>query len=523
MCLHSQHQLLEYHERLVSTLLIGVIMISSATRSAICALGLLGREPVSIAQELKIDIRTVRRWMGRPHATRQSRKVISLLDPFKASVIDQIETRPFSARKIYQRIVSDGFTGSFTILKDYLSAIRPGLKSLFDGEKWLFAVVQQKIDLRKSHPDLDHIKGLDVLLERLKTGRLSDRNKSLTVLGCGLGIKANVICTSLGITFFTYKRYQRLYTEGGNGVLFAPRASKRKADDAEIKALIFKILHEPPSNHGINRTSWTMPLLRQVMKLSGKEVSPDIVRSIIHAAGYRWKKARIVLTSNDPDYSRKLANIQSILFNLQPDEVFFSIDEYGPFTIRMYGGKKLVEPGEQLEVPQWQKSRGTLILTAALELSSNQISFFYSAKKNTDEMMKMMDQLVIEYANRRKLYLSWDAASWHIAKRLNQKIDDHNARAASKGGVIVETAPLPAGAQFLNVIESVFSGMSRAIIHHSDYPSIDTAKSAIERYFRERNEYFQINPQRAGKKIWGKERVPPEFSDASNCKDPRYR
>ena len=55
-------------------------------------------------------------------------------------------------------------------------------------------------------------------------------------------------------------------------------------------------------------------------------------------------------------------------------------------------------------------------MTAALELSGNQVTHFYSVKKNTDEMIRMMDALTILYADRRKLYLSWDAASWHISK-----------------------------------------------------------------------------------------------------------
>lgn len=70
---------------------------------------------------------------------------------------------------------------------------------------------------------------------------------------------------------------------------------------------------------------------------------------------------------------------------------------------------------------------------------------------------------------------------------------------------------------------SVYKRMSRAIIHNSDYPSLDDAKAAIDRHFEERNDHFQKHPQRAGKKIWGKEREPATFSDSSNCKDPRYR
>jgi hypothetical protein len=164
-----------------------------------------------------------------------------------------------------------------------------------------------------------------------------------------------------------------------------------------------------------------------------------------------------------------------------------------------------------------------LIVTAALELSGNQVTHFYSPKKNTAEMIRMMDVLISAYSDRRRLYLSWDAASWHISKQLFARIDAHNSAVPNEGGPLIETAPLPAGAQFLNVIESVFSGMARAVIHNSDYPSMDAAKTAIDRHFENRNAHFQQNPKRAGKKIWGDEREVSAFSDANNCKDPRYR
>jgi hypothetical protein len=86
----------------------------------------------------------------------------------------------------------------------------------------------------------------------------------------------------------------------------------------------------------------------------------------------------------------------------------------------------------------------------------------------------------------------------------------------------IELVPLPSGAQFLNVIESVFSGMARAIIHNSDYQSDTEAIQAIDRYFSDRNLAFKESPKLAGNKIWGKERVMPEFSESNNCKDPNW-
>ena len=69
-------------------------------------------------------------------------------------------------------------------------------------------------------------------------------------------------------------------------------------------------------------------------------------------------------------------------------------------------------------------------------------------------------------------------------------------------GPIIELVPLPTSAQFLNVIEGVLSGMTRAVINNSDYPDAAQMKQAISRHFTERNEHFRDNPRRPGKKIW---------------------
>ena len=136
-------------------------------------------------------------------------------------------------------------------------------------------------------------------------------------------------------------------------------------------------------------------------------------------------------------------------------------------------------------------------------------------------MVKLIDRLLIEYASKETLYLSWDAASWHDSKQLKRFVEKHNAERSDEPRL--ELVPLPASAQFLNVIESVFSGMSRAIIHNSNYASLDDAKEAIDKYFATRNANFRQSPKKAGDWIWGKERAPSSFSASNNCKDPAYR
>lgn len=177
-----------------------------------------------------------------------------------------------------------------------------------------------------------------------------------------------------------------------------------------------------------------------------------------------------------------------------------------------------------IELPVWQKSRGRLILTAALELLSNQVTHFYSPKKNTDEMIKLLEVLLKQYKNEDRIFFSWDAASWHASKKLYEKVNEVNSpgcREINKTP-IVKRAPFPSCAQFLNVIESIFSGMAKTIIHNSNYYSVEDCMVAIDRDFTERNQYFKENPRRAGNKLWGKEISRAELSESNNCKDPKY-
>ena len=323
----------------------------------------------------------------------------------------------------------------------------------------------------------------------------------------------------------TFRKFYNRYQQSGAEADLLPRRrgpKRREPQAIEVSQALFKTLHAPPSDFGFNRTTWKLADLQAALKASGVPMTKRAIRTTIKGAGYRWFKARKVLTSNDPEYQAKLDNVRGILSSLKVDEGFFSVDEFGPFAIKQRDGCRLVAPGETATVPQWQSSKGFLIVTAALELATNQVTHFYSEKKNTEEIIKLIDVLLGQYHHLSCVYLSWDAASWHTSKRLTAKIESINVMAYVTGSPRVELVPLPARAQFLNVIESIFSGMARAIIHNSDYASKEEARVAIDRYFDERNEHFRSTPKRAGNRIWGRERHAAVFTDCNNCKDPNY-
>jgi transposase len=456
-----------------------------------------------------------KRRIGRPSIVADFGKIVSDILKEKADV---------PSLEILRQVREAGYKGGKTALYALVASMRPIALRAKRNEtfEWMRALQQGVIPRTALEEEFRHVADLDKLLRGIRNGPLSQRKKAMVILSLERGIMRSLVCAFLHLSRDSVRRYWERYRKGSVAPLFARKAKvQKKSQNDRIKQAVFAAPLAALA-YGLNRTTWKMSDLQRILREQGQSLSLDLIRTIIGEAGFKWRKARVVLTSRDPNYLAKIETIVKILSELKSDEAFFSIDEFGPFAVKKRGGRKWVAPEESYTVPQWQKSKGWLIITAALELSRNQLTHFYSNNKNTQEMIKMMHLLRTQYRNCMTIYLSWDAASWHISNELAMHITQRNEEALTEGYPVVKIAPLPAGAQFLNIIESVFSGMARGILHNSDYCSVEAAKDAIDRYYAERNEYFRAHPKRAGHKVWGQERVLSEFHESNNCKDPLY-
>lgn len=484
-----------------------------------------------IARMFNVHRGTVVRVLDTANTERTERKLRACrIDAYHSSIDDILNRFPtITTNHLCTMINEMGYVGSQSHLRASVLSYRNRGKATASGNlqenyrhhwlEWMYLLERGQLPPAKIADE----PARKALAARLKNAHGFERRKALVILAHQQLFSSKTISECLGISTYSIREYIRKFRLGGVASLFERRRGHQKQDDEALKAAVFSVLHEPPSLSNINRTTWKMDDLRRVLADLGFAACKDVIRQIIHKAGYKWRTARTVLTSNDPDYREKIGKVKSILSNLGEKDRFFSIDEYGPFAIKLIGGRILSVPSARPTVPQWQRSKGSLIMTAALDLVENQVVHFFSDAKDTEEMIKMAEILVDRYQDCRRLYLSWDAASWHISKSLKKFMDEYNTIAVDADLPQIESVPLPAGAQFLNVVESVFSGMARAIIHNSNYASKAEAAAAINRYFTDRNEHFQEHPHRAGDKIWRMERTPPNFDPSNNCKDPAYR
>ena len=85
-----------------------------------------------MAAELALDPKTVATWVDRPnYQRRQCAKRPSKLDPFKGPIVALLERHPYSAQQLLQQLKTQGYTGGYSILKDFVRRVRPVRKPAF--------------------------------------------------------------------------------------------------------------------------------------------------------------------------------------------------------------------------------------------------------------------------------------------------------------------------------------------------------------------------------------------------------
>jgi len=85
-----------------------------------------------IAMKLELNEQTVRHWLNEEcYRQRKAGTRISKLDPYKPQILRWLEIYPYSSMQIFQRLKEEGYQGGVTILKDYVTKIRPRKQKAF--------------------------------------------------------------------------------------------------------------------------------------------------------------------------------------------------------------------------------------------------------------------------------------------------------------------------------------------------------------------------------------------------------
>jgi transposase len=156
------------------------------------------------------------------------------------------------------------------------------------------------------------------------------------------------VCSKIERSSKTTKKWFEIYNSEGLAALASQKKMQSRCTQnmmLEQGERLIKLIHEPPRLHEISRTSRSLATLSTIYeKTCGRAVSKSTISDFFKNGGYKFKKAKKTRTSCDPNFREKLELIKKTLSELTNDEKFFSIDEFGPFSVKIRGGRALSLP-----------------------------------------------------------------------------------------------------------------------------------------------------------------------------------
>jgi transposase len=246
---------------------------------------------------------------------------------YRSSVSDQEQqTNPTQRMEVSMQVTGKG--------RRHFSELHHSKDS--EGLQWLIQAMKDPQAVPWTEKMKLRPQDMTELLSKVANGPQRKRKKALILLGRMWGISIYRLCLTFDTSRPTVSRDWKKFNDMGAEGLFRDRPRRiPKAEDKTIKAAVFSMIHSPPSEHNINRTSWKFEDICRCLSQQGVHVSKNLISKIIRRAGYKWRKAKTVLTSNDPKYREKLDRIKSILSTLGENDRFCSIDEFGPFAVKI--------------------------------------------------------------------------------------------------------------------------------------------------------------------------------------------
>ena len=241
-----------------------------------------------IAKRLSLHQRTVSKWATSDrYEQRKKCATSSILDPYKPAIRRQVELTQCSASSVFRSLKEQGYRGGLTIVKQYVASIttRTRAERVILPSFWMLMLLQGRIKASELALELSGklpTQDANSLLMRIREGNLSQRNRALAVLADLKGLTVRQIVNFLMVDERSVVDFLARYRENGLSGLFAFRSNTLKKHlQPKFKEALFAILHSPPKNYGINRTSWTMPDLHRIMKDQDLPINKDAIRAII--------------------------------------------------------------------------------------------------------------------------------------------------------------------------------------------------------------------------------------------------
>jgi transposase len=236
-------------------------------------------------------------------------------------------------------------------------------------------------------------------------------------------------------------------------------------------ALTAKVIDATRRQPKDGSTHWSCRKLAQSLG-----ISKDSVQRIWQRAELKPHRLERYMTSDDPDFERKAADIIGLYLDPPQHAAVFCVDEKTAIqALDRLDPILPMSPGRAERHGFEYCRHGTLSLYAALDVQTGKVLGKTAARHTSDEFVLFLEQVMLSCKPRQEIHIILDNLTAHKTKKVAAFLDQHPR---------VRLHFTPTYSSWLNQVEIWFARIERDVISRGIFLSVRDLSRKLMRYIR---------------------------------------
>lgn len=298
----------------------------------------------------------------------------------------------------------------------------------------------------------------------------ADIFRARLILMLAEGLPYRTIQERLDTTAATIFRWKDRFLQGRIAGLTEVRHAGKKPF-VITPALTAKVIGATRRQPKDGSTHWSCRKLAQSLG-----VSKDSVQRIWQRADLKPHRLERYMTSDDPDFERKAADIIGLYLDPPQHAAVFCVDEKTALqALDRLDPVLPMSPGRAERHGFEYYRHGTLSLYAALDVQTGKVLGKTAPPHTSDEFVLFLEQVMLHCKPRQEIHIILDNLSAHKTKKVASFLQQHPR---------VRLHFTPTYSSWLNQVEIWFARIERDVISRGIFVSVRDLSRKLMRYIR---------------------------------------
>jgi transposase len=316
---------------------------------------------------------------------------------------------------------------------------------------------------------------------RSRTAETRDAQRARIILLAADGVSNRAIGETVGMHYNQVGVWrQRFEADRLAGLDDCERSGRPPVYGHDDVILLVKLVTTTPPDAA---TRWTMDALADAMAAHGVPISASQAWRICKALDLKPWQTQSWMTSHDPDFWAKAADVCGLYLNPPTNAIVWSVDEKSQIQARSrVSPTKPAIPGKPVRRDHGYRRHGTQVLFAGLDVHSGHVVGWVTDSTRSENFVEFLGDLVAQTPRHLHLHCIVDNLKTHSTPLVEKFLAAHKR---------VHLHFTPTHASWLNQVELFFSIIERRMIRSGEFTSKDDLAARIIEFINTYNRKAQ--------------------------------